>query len=84
MLPPNQQSYAQEVKALITPLVACKTQFEARPTLFWRTSLPVIRGAVDYNFLQFVYRYWNVLPVAVNACPSSFSATNASLTFKDY
>ena len=84
MLAPSVQAYFQEVAAYITPLVACKSQFDGMPTYFWRNSLPTVRGAVNWDYLQFVYKYWHVLPAAVNACPPSASAVNASLAFKDY
>jgi hypothetical protein len=83
-LPPNQQAYAQEAAAMQTPLVSCKTVFDGAPVLYWKTSLPQIHGAVNWEFLQFVTTYWGVMPVAVNACPSSGSHGHALGSFKDY
>lgn len=83
-MPPNQQMYMQEAFGYSSPLVACKSQSEPYPSYFWRNALPQIRGAVNWDYLQFVYRYWHVLPAAVTACPPSATAVNASLAFKDY
>jgi hypothetical protein len=83
MLPPNQRGFPQEVAGIRTPVVSCKSNFEALPILYWKTSLPQMQGQVNSEFLQFVYTYWKVLPVAVNGCPASSSAS-ITYSFRDF
>ena len=83
MLPPNQRAFPQEAAAIRIPLVSCKTQSDGAPSFFWKSSLPLIQGQVNWEFLQFVYRHCKVLPVAVNGCPPSISYSSAA-SFRDY
>jgi hypothetical protein len=80
---PRQRSFAQEAAAIRIPLVSCKTQFDGVPAYYWRSSLPLLQGHVNWEFLQFVYQYWKVLPAAVNGCPPS-GGFRSSYGFKDY
>jgi hypothetical protein len=83
MLPASQRSFPQEAAGIRTAVVSCKSNFEALPVLYWKTSLPQIQGQVNSEFLQFVYTYWKVLPVAVNGCPASSSAS-MTYSFRDF
>jgi hypothetical protein len=81
---PGQQQFITDAAAVSNSLVSCQGPSETAPVLYWRDSLPLLHGAVNWEFLTFAYNYWHVLPAAVGACPPSGNSRNSIGAFRDY